>query len=85
MSDSTIEDRMTKVETTVWGAFGTNGLNGDVKRHGEQIGDLYGRDETLREDVNRKLDALNSRLLSLTIAVAAGALGIVGALLASTT
>lgn len=83
MNDATLEERMTKVETTVWGAFGTNGLNSDVRRHGEDIGELYGRDETLRQEIYQKLDALNFRLLTLTIAVAAGAIGIIGALLAT--
>ena len=83
MSNPALEDRVTKIETTVWGAFGTNGINSDVKRRGQQIGDLYGRDEVLRQEIYTKLDALNSRLLSLTVAVAIAAIGIVGALLTS--
>lgn len=73
--------RLTQLETTLWGVYGDNGLRSDVKRHGEQIGDLFGRDETLRQDLSNRVDAINSRLLLLTITVAGGALAIVGTLL----
>lgn len=78
---ATPDERLTQVETTLWGRWGTNGINSDAKRHSEQIGDLYGRDETLRKEIDAKLEAINSRLLSLTVAVAVGAIGIIGALL----
>ncbi len=81
-----------KLATTVWGAFGDNGLNSDVKHHGEQIGDLYGRDETLRSDIDVRLRMLDERLndrlggiykllATLTVSMLVSAVGIIATLL----
>ena len=85
------EERLTKIQTTLWGAYGTNAPNSEVKRHGQQIGDLYGRDETLRQDVdarlsamgervNAKLDALYKLMATLIVSILVGAGGIIATL-----
>lgn len=56
------DERLTKIETTLWGAYGTNGLNSDVKRHNQQIGDLFGRDETMRQEIDERLNSLSDRV-----------------------
>lgn len=87
-----VEERLVKLETTTWGAFGNNGLKGDVTRHSQQIGDLYGRDETLRNDVNGRLSTLDQRMsdrlaeihkliVTLLLAVLVSAIGIISTLL----
>lgn len=55
-------DRMTAIETTLWGRFGSNGINAEVRRNSEKIGDLYGRDETLRIDIDARIARLDERL-----------------------
>lgn len=80
---SVMDEDMTKVKTTLWGAFGTNGLNSDVKRHGKQIEVLFERDETLRRDIDEKLSSIYRLLFTLMIAVVTGSIGIIGALLAT--
>lgn len=80
---STIDEEIIQMKTALFGVYGNNGLNSDVKRHSEQIGDLYGRDETLRKDIDQKLESIHRQLFTLLIAVTAGAIGIIGALLAT--
>ena len=86
------DERLTKIETTLWGAYGTNGMNSDVKRHSEQIGELYGRDESMRKEIDGRLTALDARvsagftsmykvLISLMISVIVSAIGIIGTLI----
>lgn len=83
---------LTQISTTLWGAYGTNGLNSDVKRHGEQIGELFGRDEALRNDlntkmsdfeerVNGKLDGLYKLIATLIVSILVGAGAIVASVL----
>lgn len=64
MTAPDLDQRLTKAETTLWGAHGSNGINGDVKRHREQIGELFGRDEAMRKDFTDRMDALEDRLRS---------------------
>lgn len=91
MNTAPADERLIQLETTMWGRFGTNGLNSDVKRHGEQIGDLYGRDETLRQEVdarisglgekvNAKLDGLYKLIATLIVSILIGAGGIIATL-----
>lgn len=80
MSESNL---LAEMKTTLWGYSGNNGLNGDVKRHDKQIGELYGRDEALRKDIDKKLEGILRLLFYLTVAVATGAIGMVGTLLAT--
>lgn len=86
------DERLAKIETTLWGAWGTNGLNSQVRRHSEQIDELFARDEALRQDIDRQLDALGERmengfgqlyrlLISLLASVVVSAVGIVVTLL----
>lgn len=56
------DERLVKIETTLWGAYGTNGLNSQVRRQSEQIGELFARDETLRRDIDKQLDQLGERM-----------------------
>lgn len=83
--------RLAKIETALWGAYGTNGLNSDVKRHNQQIGDLFGRDEAMRSEIdtrmrdfetriNDKLDGLYKLIATLIVSVLVGAGGIVATL-----
>jgi hypothetical protein len=92
LASDSLELQVTRLATTVWGAYGTNGLNADVKRHGRDIGDLYGRDETLRTDidkriyefeqrVNDKLDGLYKLVVTVGVSVLIGAGGIIAAIL----
>jgi hypothetical protein len=82
------DNRLTKIETTLWGAYGTNGLNSEVKRHGEQIGELFGRDEAMRQHVDQrlkeisdvmhtKLDRIYAMLMTVIASILLGAAGII--------
>lgn len=84
-------EHLIRIDTALFGRSGNNGLNGDVKRHSTQIGELFARgeavraeiserDEHLRREIDVKLDRLNDRIFYLTIAVVGGAIGIIGAL-----
>jgi hypothetical protein len=75
------EERLTKLETSLWGPFGTNGVKGAVERHSKEIGELYGRDEALREDLNHRLTGIYKLLLTTMVTVVVGAGGIITTLL----
>lgn len=55
-------DILTKLATTVWGPFGSNGLNGDMKRLRQDIGELYGRDDAMRTDFGARMEAMEERM-----------------------
>jgi hypothetical protein len=85
-------DTVIRLSTTVWGAYGTNGLNGDVKRHSQELGELYARDETMRADVDRrfaelvqrvdsKFDGLYKSISTLLVSIIVGFGGVIATLL----
>lgn len=55
-------DRMTAIETTLWGRFGGDGISSDVKRHSEQMGELFARDETMRSEMDNRLREFEGRI-----------------------
>ncbi len=74
---------LTQLATTVWGAFGNNGLNKKVEDHSEQIGELYGKVGGLSEELERRLAGIYRMLATLTVTMFVGALGIIATLLAT--
>jgi hypothetical protein len=75
------EARFTRLETTVWGPHGENGLNGEVKKLRREVGELFGRDEALRKDVNAKLDDIYKLMATLIVTILVGAGGVIATLL----
>jgi hypothetical protein len=75
------QETLTKLTTTVWGAFGTNGLNKTSQDHARQLGELYGKNEALSNELERRLGGIYRMLATLTVTMLVGAIGIIGTLL----
>lgn len=81
-SDET-EKTLTKLVTTIWGAYGTNGLNAEVRRHGKQIGELYGKTGALGEEIERRLGGIYRMLATMAVSMIIGLIAIIGTLVAT--
>jgi hypothetical protein len=71
---------LTQLATTVWGAFGNNGLNRKSQEHSEQIGELFGKHSQLSEELERRLGGIYRMLATLTVSMLVGAVGIIATL-----
>lgn len=69
-----------KMSTTLWGAFGTNGLLGTSKDHARQIGELYGKTEELSTQLERRLAGIYRLVATLTVTILVSAIGIIATL-----
>lgn len=78
--DEGMETTVTKLATTVWGAWGTNGLNRKSQEHSEQIGELFGKHSQLSEELERRLGGIYRMLATLTVSMLVGAVGIIATL-----
>lgn len=74
------EKLLTQISTTLWGAYGSNGLNAESKRHGEQIGQLFGKTEQISSELERRLGGIYRMLATLTVSMLVGAFGIIATL-----
>lgn len=60
--DDDLRKSLIQLETTILGASGSNGLKGEVGEVRKEIGRLYGRDEALRDHVDKRFRELERRV-----------------------
>lgn len=77
------DKRLVRLETTMWGAFGNNGLNRKSQEHSEQIGELFGKTSALGEEIERRLGGIYRMLATMAITMVVGLVGIIGTLIAT--
>lgn len=74
-------ERLAKVETTLWGGYGNDGLNARSNEHTRQIGELFEKNEQLNIRVEERLAGIYSRLAILAGSLLVGCVGIIGTIL----
>lgn len=80
-ADDETDRLLVRISTTLWGAHGTNGLNGEVKHQREEIGKLHGKTSALGEEIERRLGGIYRMLAVMAITMVVGLVGILGTLI----
>jgi len=84
LSSADSSSLLVQIATTLWGAYGTDGMNGKVQEHSRQLGELQGRIEELSGQLERRLTGIYRLIATLTVTILVSAIGIIATLALTT-